>query len=124
MELVKIGIEFSITLIIIFGIYYFSSIKNIKKRKNYVSKEVNLILSFYKIDYHKINLKQMTFVVALFTSIFLSISITIVSHWNTMLVWSLIIATLISLLGILAVYSLIGNYYLRQSLKKEVKRKK
>jgi len=107
--------------------YFFLIIQKSSKKKNYVSQEVNIILLAYKIDYHKINLRQMMYIVSILTSIVLAFSITFVSYLHENLVIAILLATLIALVSLLIIYTIIGCIYSHKVLKndkeKSVKKK-
>ena len=111
MDIFKIIIEFSLTFLIIWLIYYFFIIKRCKKNKDYVPVEVNLILSLYQIDYHKIDLKKMITVVSIITTFILAIIITLISNFfnNNLIV--LIFGTALSVVVAIICYNYIGRYY-------------
>ena len=121
MNIVKVLIEFLITFIILFGIYYFFIIRKCKNKKDYVSQEVNLILVVYRINYHNINVKQMCYLVSIVTALVLASAITFISYWNSNLIVALLLATLVSLLCLFIIYSFIGKYYLKKSKEEEKK---
>ena len=120
MNITKVLIEFVITFLVIYVIYYFLVIKKCKNKK-VVPSEVNLILSFYKIDLKKIDSYQMVKVVSLVTTMVLSVIITLISVFfdNTIII--LVFGTLLSILVAIICYRIIGRYYEKQSMKKEKK---
>ena len=61
----------------------------------------------------------MTYIVSFITSFIIALSITIVNLLDKKIVISLLLATFISLLFILVIYSIIGKIYLKKSLIKE-----
>ena len=121
MDVKKVLIEFIITFVIVYLIYFFLVIKKCRKDKKVVPTEVNLILSFYKIDIKKINVNQMVNVVSIVTTFIISIIITSISIFfdNTLIL--LIFGTLISVVVAIICYGIIGRYYERQSNKKKKK---
>ena len=115
MDITKVLIEFSITFIVIYLIYYLLVIKKFKKNKKMVPAEVNLILMFHKIDIKKIDLYQMIKVVSLVTTSILSVIITVISAFFDNTVILLVFGTLVSLVVTIICYRIIGNYYERKS---------
>lgn len=120
MDWIKLFVEFLLTFLIVFGVYYFTMLRKCKSKKDYVSQEVNLILSFYKIDYRKINIRQMTYIVSILTSFIIAASVTFVSWWSGKLILSLFLATGLSIICMIAIYSVIGRYYLKISKKNSI----
>ena len=117
MEIMKVLLEFTITFIIIYTLYYFFVIKRSRKNKKMVPAEVNLILMFYEIDLKKINLYNMVKVVSLVTTFILSTIITIIGEFFDSTIIILIFATLISILVAIICYRIIGKYYEKKSKK-------
>ena len=117
MNIIKVLIEFIITFVLVFLIYYFTVTKRCKKNKKMVPVEVNLILAFYNIDIDKINIYQMVKVVNFVTSLIISIIITTISIYfdNTIIV--MIFGALISILVAIICYRAIGRYYEKKSNK-------
>ena len=122
MDLIKILIQFVLTLIIIYTIYYFYTIRKCKKNKSYAPAEVNLILMRHKIDTKKINLYGMIKLVSFVTSFILSLAITLITTLFNNTVLSLLFGTLVSVLVAIIIYNIIGNIYEKKS-KKVVKKK-
>ena len=122
MDIFKIIIEFSLTFLIIWLIYYFFIIKRCKRNKDYVPVEVNLILSLHQIDYHKIDLKKMVTVVSIITTFILAIIITLISNFfnNNLIV--LIFGTALSVVVAIICYNYIGRYY-QKKIENEKKHK-
>lgn len=121
MNYTKILIEFILTFILLYIIYYFFVIKKCKKNKNYVPAEVNIILVLHKIDYKKINLFQMINIVSLVTITILSLIITLISNFFSNAILVIIFGTIVSILVAIICYNYIGRYYKRQSMKKQIK---
>ena len=115
MNITKVLIEFIITFIVVYLFYYVFVIRKCKQNKKIAPTEVNLILSFYKIDINKINLYQMIKVVSLVTTIILSIIITIISEFFNNTIILLVFGTLISVLVAIICYRIIGRYYEKKS---------
>ena len=118
MNYLKIGIEFVITFLVLYLIYYFFIIRKCKKKSNFVPTEVNLILTIYRIDYRKINLYQMTKLVCLVSTLVMALIITLISAFfdNTIIV--IIFGTLLSVVIAIIFYNMIGRYFKKQSMKK------
>lgn len=117
MNIYKVLIEFLITFITIYLIYYFYVIKKCKKNKKVVPIEVSLILAFHKIDIDKINLYQMVKVVSLVTTFIISIIVTIISEFFNNTIILLFFGTLISIVVAVILYRIIGKHYERISNK-------
>lgn len=117
MNLTKIIIEFILTFLIIYLIYYFFIIKKCQKNKKYVPAEVNLILVVHKIDYQKIDLYKMIKIVSYVTTFILALIITLISSFfdNTIIV--LIFGTLVSIVVAIICYNMIGKRFKEESLK-------
>lgn len=118
-EFFSFFIEFSVTFIFVFLIYYFFMIKvNEKQNPDYVPVEVNLILLSHRIDIKKINYNKMLLCVSLLSSFNIALIITILFHFleNVFLVilLSLIIVVPVSLIG----YNIIGKYFKKTSVEK------
>ena len=122
MNIWLILIQFLITFIIIYLIYYFFVIRKCKKTLKYAPVEVNLILTRYNIDVKKINLYGMIKVVSFVTSLILSVTITLITAFFDSTIISIIFGTLISVLVAIIVYNIIGRIYEKKS-KKVVKKK-
>lgn len=119
MDITKVLIEFVVTFIIIYLIYYVFVIRRCKKNKNLVPAEVNVIIIIHRIDVKKININQMIKVVSLTTTLIMSLIITVISVFFDSTIILLIFGTLISLVVAVIVYRMIGNYYKKQSDNKE-----
>ncbi len=119
MDLGKGLIEFAITFIIIYIIYYFLVIRKCKKDKKMVSAEVSIIIVMHKIDIKKVDTYQMVKVVSLITTLILSTTITLISLFFNNTIISLIFGTLISLILAVIFYRMIGNYYKKKSMEKK-----
>ena len=119
MDIAKVLIEFVITFIVIYLVYYFLVIRKCKKDKTIVPAEVNIILMMHKIDSKKINIYQMVKVVSVVTTIILSVIITLIGAFFDSTIIILIFGTLISLVVACICYRIIGNYYEKKSNKKK-----
>ena len=117
MDVKKVLIEFVITFVTVYLVYYFLVIRKCKKDKKIVPTEVNLILSFYKIDIKKINLYQMIKVVSMVTTIIISVIITIISLFFDNTIILLVFGTLISIVVAVICYRMIGKHYEKVSNK-------
>lgn len=117
MDVKKVLIEFIITFVTVYLVYYFLVIRKCKKDKKIVPTEVNLILSFYKIDIKKINLYQMIKVVSMVTTIIISVIITIISLFFDNTIILLVFGTLISIVVAVICYRMIGKHYEKVSNK-------
>lgn len=117
MDVKKVLIEFIITFVTVYLVYYFLVIRKCKKDKKIVPTEVNLILSFYKIDIKKINLYQMIKIVSIVTTVIISVIITIISLFFDNTIILLIFGTLISIVVAVICYRMIGKHYEKVSKK-------
>ncbi len=111
MDHINILIEFTITFVIIYLLYYFFIIKKCRDNKKVAPAEVNIILSLYKIDVKKIDLYQMIKVVSIVTVTILSTIITIICRFFDSTIILLIFGTLISVVVAFICYRMIGKYY-------------
>ena len=118
MDITKVLIEFIATFAIIYIIYYLVVIRKCKKNNKIVPSEVNLILSFYKIDIKKIDLYQMIKVVSFVTTLIISIIITAIGIFFNSTIIILIFGALISILVAIICYRIIGRYYEKKSNEK------
>ena len=123
MDFLKIIIEFTLTFLVIWLIYYFLIIKKCKKNKQYVPAEVNLILYLYQINYQKIDIYKMTKVVSLITTTILAVIITLMSNFFHNKIIVLIFGTIISVLVAIIVYGYVGKYYKSKENQKRKKQK-
>ena len=119
MDIKKVLIEFSITFIIIYLIYYLVVIRKCRKDKKMVPAEVNLILMFYKIDTKKIDIYEMIKEVSIVTTIILSVIITIINTFFDDTIIVLVFGTLVSLVVAVICYRIIGSRYEKKSNKKK-----
>lgn len=119
MDYKRLLLEFTITFIILYLIYYFFIIRKCKKDKNYVPVEVNLILILHKIDYKKIDIYKMVKIVSVVSTFIIALIITLISNFfnNTIIV--LIFGTLVSVVIAFICYNLIGNYFKKKSFEKK-----
>ena len=115
MNIEKVLIEFSITFIVIYLLYYFFVIRKCKKNSGVVPAEVNIILLKHKIDIKKINLFNMIKVVSVATTFIIAAIITLISEFfdNTIII--LLFGTFISVLVAIIIYRIIGKYYEKKS---------
>ncbi len=121
MNIVKVLIEFVLTFLIIYVVYYLLIIRRCRKDKKMVPAEVNLILYFYDIDLEKIDIYKMVKVVSLVTTFVIAVIVTIISAFFDNTIILLIFGSLMSILVAIIFYRIIGSYYERQS-KKEIKK--
>lgn len=119
MDILKVLIEFVLTFIIIYAVYYVVVIRKCKKNKKMVPTEVSLILAFHKIDVNKINVYNMVKVVSIVTTLILSIIISLIGIFFDNTIIMLVFGTAISLVVAVICYRMIGNYYEKQSNKKK-----
>lgn len=122
MDIKKVLIEFAVTFIIVYVIYYLLVMKKCKKNRKLVPTEVSLILSFYKIDIKKIDTYQITKVVSIVTSFIISIIITVIGVFFDSTIILLIFGTLISIIVAIIFYRIIGRYYEKKSNEKVIKK--
>lgn len=118
-EVFGIFIEFILTFVVVYLIYYFVIIrKNKVFDPNRVPVEVNLILMRHKIDMKKIDYRKMLCLISLVTSLDIALIVTLVfrviDNVYLGILCSLLIVVPISLIG----YSMIGRYFEKNSLKK------
>ncbi len=121
MDIIKVLIEFVLTFLIIYVVYYLLIIRRCRKDKKMVPAEVNLILYFYDIDLEKIDIYKMVKVVSLVTTFVIAVIVTIISAFFDNTIILLIFGSLMSILVAIIFYRIIGSYYERQS-KKEIKK--
>ncbi len=119
MNIVKIIIEFVLTFIIIYLLYFFGIVRKCKTDKKIAPAEVNLILYYYDIDVKKIDLYQMIKVVSIVTTLILSVIITIISIFFHSTIILLVFCTLISILVAIICYRIIGRHYEKKSQNKQ-----
>ena len=117
MNILKLSIEFLISFMIIYLIYYFFTIRKCKSNRKYVPVEVSLIASIYKINIEKVNLYKMTKVVCFVTSIILSISVVLMIYLSKNNIISLIIGTILAVVLAIIIYGFIGRYYSKKKSK-------
>lgn len=118
-DILKFGIEFILTFLVIYLVYYFVIIR---KKKDYdpnlVPVEVNYILMRHKIDIKKINYRKMLFWISLVTSFNMALVITImfriIDNVYLGILCSLLIVIPISLIE----YNLIGRHFEKNNNKK------
>lgn len=118
-EVFGLFIEFILTFIVVYLIYYFVIIrKNREYDPNHVPVEVNLIIMCHKINMKKINYSKLLWLISLVSSFDIALVVTMVFHFidNAYLgiLFSLLIVVPISLIG----YNAIGRYFEKNSLKK------
>ena len=119
MDIVKVLIEFIITFIAIYLVYYLLVVKKCKKNKKMIPTEVSLILIFHKIDPKKIDIVKMVKVVSFVTTFIISLIITLISVFFDNMIILLVFGTLMSLVVAVICYRMIGNHYKKLSEKKE-----
>ncbi len=118
MNIKHVSIEFIITFVVLYAIYYFFIIRKCKKNKDYVPVEVNYILLLYKINYKKINLLSMIKVVSIITCFVLAFSITMISNTFNSIIINIIFASSASILLAIILYGIVGKVYQRKSYRK------
>ena len=99
-------------------------VENPKKKKEvdqarYPS-EVELFIYKYKIDLKKVNFRAMTKAIALICSIDIALVVTILSYIPLGMVWRLLIGAVIVFAVILISFSLLGKYFKKKGLTKNV----
>ena len=114
-----IFIEFILTFVAVYLIYFFVVIKKNKVfDPNYVPVEVNLIVMRHKIDMKKIDYPKMLRLISLVSSLDIALIVTLVfrlvNNVYLGILISLLIVVPISLIG----YSMIGRYFEKNSCEK------
>jgi len=115
----KVMLEFILTFVFVYIIYYFVIIrKNKTYDPNHVPVEIGFILIRHKINIINIDYRKMLYLVSLVSSFSISLIVTFVfqfvSNVYLGILYSLLIVIPFSLIG----YSLIGNYFEKNSDKK------
>ena len=82
--------------------------------------EVELFIYRYKIDLKKVNFRAMLKVIALVCSIDIALVVTILSYIPLGMVWKLLIGAVIVFVVILISFSLLGKYFKKKGLTKNV----
>ena len=82
--------------------------------------EVELFIYRYKIDLKKVNFRAMTKALALVCSIDIALVVTILSYIPLGMVWKLLIGAVIVFVVILISFSLLGKYFKKKGLTKNV----
>ena len=82
--------------------------------------EVELFIYRYKIDLKKVNFRAMTKAIALVCSIDIALVVTILSYIPLGMVWKLLIGAVIVFVVILISFSLLGKYFKKKGLTKNV----
>lgn len=82
--------------------------------------EVELFIYRYKIDLKKVNFKAMLKAIAMVCSIDIALVVTILSYIPLGMVWRLLIGAVIVFVVILISFSLLGRYFKKKGLTKNV----
>lgn len=107
-------------LIIIYLAYLFTIIMRPDKLKKFVTaKEITLLKSRYKLNIDQIGVKKLTHTIAISNSIIISFTIYMALLVDNMIL-QLLIGFLVMIPSILIVYHIIGRYYKRKEVKKNV----
>ena len=115
-EYLRFLIDFVLSFIVVFIIYYFALIRQNKKlEKKKVPAEVNLILRYHKINLEKINYKLMLILITCVTSFIIALNITVIYKFTNSNIVIILVTVLVSLPIALVCYDLIGKHFEKQS---------
>lgn len=120
-KVLNILLEFAIAYIIVFALNFFLFVmRKTKYNPNKVPVEFYYLVSLYKLDQKKINYKKFVYVTAFINSFIIVITYMIVSKLLNKWVWQLLLGVVIIILLIIIFYGLLGRYYQKRGMKKNV----
>ncbi|MDD2435375.1 MAG: hypothetical protein PHO63_03890 [Bacilli bacterium] len=109
-----------IVFIIIYLLYLGIVILNKEKLEKFTkAKEISLLVSKYKLDLKQINIKKLVNMVALSNSFIMALAIYLVSLVENIFL-QILVAFVVIFPSILIIYPLIGNYFKKKEVKKNV----
>ena len=111
---------FILTFIFVFIIYQLFLVRKCKKdRKRKQPVEVQYLVNRYKLDLEKLNYKRLLNVISLISSLDIALVVTVISLWDSFLT-QIIIGFISAILIILVTYSILGYFYKKKGMTKNV----
>ena len=121
MSALKILLEFVIVYVIVFLLNYLIFVrKKTTYNPNRVPVEFYYLVSLYKLNQKKINYKRFVYASALINTFIIVTTYMIVYRLLNKWVWQLLVGIVIILLLIIICYGLLGRYYQKRGMKKNV----
>ncbi len=111
-------ILFIMTYIFVFLIYQIFIVRNKRRNSKKRPMEINYLIQKYNIDISKINYKKLLKVVALISSLDISIIVTIATLFDNYLIQIIIVFVLV-IPTIMISYSFVGKYYKKGGINKD-----
>lgn len=120
-DVLKVLLEALIAYVLVFILYFFLFVfKKTKYNKTRVPVEFYYLVSLYKLDQKKINYKKFIYDTALINSFIIVFTYMIISKLLHKWIWQLLIGIVIIILLIIICYGLLGKYYQKKGMKKNV----
>lgn len=119
--ILDILLEFVIVYAFVFILYFLLFVmKKTRYNKNMVPVEFYYLVSIYKIDKKKINYKKFIYATAFINSFIIVFTYMIISKLLHKWIWQLLLGIVIIALLIVICYGLLGRYYQKKGMKKNV----
>lgn len=120
-ELLNILLEFVIAYVLVFILYYLLFVrKKTRYNKNRVPVEFYYLVSLYRLDQKKINYKKFIYISALINTFIIAFTYIVVFKLLNKWIWQLLVSIVIIVLLIIICYGLLGRFYQRKGMRKDV----
>lgn len=106
-------IYFGITFLLIYVIYYFTSIRKAKKDQKKIPIEVQYLILRYKIDTNKISYLNFLNVIAIVASVDIALGALLTSFIDG-IIWQLLFGIIFIIPVVVISFMLVGKYYQKQ----------
>ncbi len=112
-------IYFTVTFLIVYVLYYFTTLRGYKKnKKKRVPNEIQYLIVKYKLDMKKINKKSFCRIINIIASFDISLVVTVVAFFNNVYL-ELLIGLALIIPIIIITFSWIGIYYSKKGKTKD-----
>ena len=120
-EVLNILLEYVIAYILVFILYFFIFVrKKTKYDKNKVQVEFYYLVSLYRLDQRKINYKKFVYATAFINTFIITTTYIIITTLLNKLIWQILVGIVIIILLIIICYGILGRYYQKRGMKKNV----
>lgn len=120
-ELLNILLEFVIAYVLVFILYYLLFVrKKTRYNKNRVPVEFYYLVSLYRLDQKKINYKNFIYISAVINTFIIAFTYIVVFKLLNKWIWQLLVSIVIIVLLIIICYGLLGRFYQRKGMRKDV----
>lgn len=120
-SMLDILLEFFLAYLFVFILYYLVFVmKKTKYNKNRVPVEFYYLVRVYGLDQKKINYKNFIYITAFINSFIIVFAYMIISKLLSKWIWQLLLGIVIIALLIIICYGVLGRYYQKKGMRKNV----